>query len=100
MKFNKEKLKMKAKWWKAASLRALKTTLQTASAQLLVIPLTGGYDNVRWMVIVLIAGIAGAVSMITSLQGLPEVKLEEKVEQLEEEVSIMAETIAQSSKED
>lgn len=58
------------KWAKAAGIRALKTIAQTAVAM---IPASATIAAVDWRVVVSTAALAGIVSILTSLAGLPEV---------------------------
>lgn len=58
------------KWIKAAGVRAVKTTAQTAVA---LIPAAVTITAVDWRTVVGTALLAGAVSLLTSLAGLPEV---------------------------
>lgn len=62
---------MNSTWIKAAAIRALKTTAQTAAAT---IGTTAAFDQVDWLVIASTAGLAGILSLLTSIAGLPEVK--------------------------
>lgn len=59
------------KWLEAASVRALKTVCQTAVAML---PASATILAVDWKVVAGTAALAGVVSMLTSLAGLPEVE--------------------------
>lgn len=59
------------KWLKAAGVRAVKTVAQTAVAM---IPAAAMIQNVDWVAVAGTAALAGAVSILTSLAGLPEVK--------------------------
>lgn len=59
------------KWLKAASIRAIKTIAQTAVAM---IPVGISISEVSWGVIVGTSLLAGLVSILTSVAGLPEVK--------------------------
>lgn len=59
------------KWVKAASVRAVKTMAQTAVA---VIGTAAVVSAVDWKMTVSAAVVAGAVSVLTSIAGLPEVK--------------------------
>lgn len=59
------------KWLKAAGIRALKTVAQTAAATIGMATL---FDQVNWWVVGSSALLAGVLSLITSLAGLPEVE--------------------------
>ena len=58
------------KWLKAAGIRALKTVAQTAAAT---IGTTAVLSDVDWKIVVSSAVLAGILSMLTSVAGLPEV---------------------------
>lgn len=58
------------KWWKAALIRAAKTVAQAALAM---IPAAVTITQVDWLTVVGTAALAGVVSLLTSLAGLPEV---------------------------
>ena len=58
------------KWWKAALVRAVKTVAQAAVAM---IPAAMTITQVDWLTVLGTAALAGLVSMLTSLAGLPEV---------------------------
>lgn len=57
-------------WWKAAGVRALKTMAQTAIAT---IGSTALFLEVSWPTVLSATALAGIISMLTSLAGLPEV---------------------------
>ncbi len=59
------------KWVKAAGVRAVKTTAQAAVA---LIPAAVSISQVDWATVGGTALLAGAVSLLTSVAGLPEVK--------------------------
>jgi hypothetical protein len=59
------------KWIKAASVRAAKTVAQTAVAM---IPVAATITAVDWKTVIGTAALAGVVSALTSLAGLPEVE--------------------------
>ena len=59
------------KWLKAAGVRAVKTVAQTAVAM---IPVAATIQQVDWLTVLGTAALAGVVSILTSLAGLPEVK--------------------------
>lgn len=61
------------KWLKAAGIRAVKTMAQTAVA---LIGTNAFITAVDWKMIVSGAVMAGVVSVLTSIAGLPEVKAE------------------------
>ena len=61
-------------WWKAAAIRAIRTIAQTAIAA---IGTTALIENVNWLVVGSTATLAGLLSLLTSLAGLPEVSEEE-----------------------
>ena len=58
------------KWLKAAGIRALKTVAQTAVAT---IGTTAVLSEVDWKIVVSSAILAGILSLLTSVAGLPEV---------------------------
>ena len=61
-----------AKWFKAAGIRAIKTVAQAAVAML-----TGevvGIVEVNWLNVLSVSAMAGVVSLLTSVAGLPELK--------------------------
>ena len=59
------------KWWAAAGVRALKTIAQTAVAT---IGTAAIMSQVDWKIVVSASILAGVLSMLTSLAGLPEVE--------------------------
>ena len=59
------------KWLKAAGVRAVKTVAQTAVAT---IGTSAMLDQVNWLVVLSAAALAGVLSMLTSIAGLPEVQ--------------------------
>lgn len=59
------------KWLKCASIRAIKTVAQTAIA---LIPAGVTLSEVSWGVVVSTSILAGILSLLTSVAGLPEVK--------------------------
>ena len=62
------------KWFKAAGIRAIKTVAQTAVAT---IGTTAVISAVDWKIVVSSSILAGGVSLLTSVAGLPEVKEDE-----------------------
>lgn len=60
-------------WFKAAGIRALRTCAQTAIAT---IGTAAMVSEVNWLVVASTAGLAGILSLLMSLAGLPEVKEE------------------------
>ena len=63
-----EKFKM---WVKCAGIRAIKTVAQTAVGS---IGASAIFSEVDWKIVVSSALLAGVVSILTSIAGLPEVK--------------------------
>ena len=58
------------KWFKAASIRAIKTVAQTMVGMLSGEML--GIMEADWVAVLSVAAMAGVVSMLTSVAGLPE----------------------------
>ena len=62
---------MTGKWLKAAAIRAVKTVAQTAVAT---IGTAAVLDEVNWLMVGSAAVLAGILSLLTSVAGLPECK--------------------------
>ena len=58
-------------WWKAAAVRAIKTVAQTAIGCIGAAAVLG---DVNWPMVASAAVLAGVVSLLTSVAGLPEVE--------------------------
>ena len=58
-------------WRKAALVRAVKTVAQTAIAT---IGTTAVISQVDWLIVLSASALAGILSMLTSIAGLPEVE--------------------------
>ena len=65
---------MNKKWWKCAGVRALKTICQTAIATIGTSTLL---EEVNWLMILSASVLAGILSLLTSIAGLPELEKEE-----------------------
>lgn len=61
---------MNKKWFKAAGIRAVKTIAQTAVAT---VGTSAAMGDVKWVVVASTSILAGILSMLTSITGLPEV---------------------------
>lgn len=61
---------MKKNWWKAAAVRAVKTVAQTAIAT---IGTSALLAEVNWLAVASASALAGVLSLLTSVAGLPEV---------------------------
>lgn len=57
-------------WWKAAGIRAIKTVAQTAIAT---IGTSAILSDVNWIAVLSASALAGVLSLLTSVAGLPEV---------------------------
>ena len=63
------------KWVKCAGIRAIKTVAQSAIAT---IGTSAVLDEVNWLVVLSASALAGILSILTSIAGLPEVKEDEE----------------------
>ena len=59
------------KWLKAAGIRALKTVAQTAVAT---VGTSAMMTDVNWTMVLSVSALAGLLSLLTSVAGLPELK--------------------------
>lgn len=59
-------------WWKAAGIRAIKTVAQTAAST---IGTSAVFWEVNWALVGGASLLAGVLSLLTSLAGLPEVEM-------------------------
>lgn len=63
------------KWFKAAGVRAVKTIAQTSIAT---IGTSAVMSEVNWIMVLSASLLAGILSMLTSIAGLPELKEEDE----------------------
>lgn len=61
------------KWWKAAGIRALRTIAQTAIAS---IGTAAVLSDINWIMVGSASVLAGLLSLLTSLAGIPEEDME------------------------
>lgn len=64
-----------SKWTKAALIRAAKTVAQTATAT---ISTSAVFSEVNWKMVLSSSALAGLLSILTSIAGLPEVDEKEE----------------------
>ena len=65
------KTEMTKKWWKAAGIRAVKTIAQTTIATIGASVLL---SEVNWLAVASASALAGILSLLTSVAGLPELE--------------------------
>ena len=71
-------MKKVKQWLKAAAVRAIKTIAQTAVAT---IGTSAMMSSVDWRVVISASLLAGVLSLLTSVAGLPEIKQGDKKEE-------------------
>lgn len=70
------------KWIKAAGIRAIKTIAQTAIAT---IGTSALMSEVNWLMVLSASVLAGILSLLTSVAGLPELENETSFDELDDE---------------
>lgn len=58
-------------WWRAAGIRAIKTVAQTAISTIGVSTIM---SDVNWTIVLSASALAGVLSLLTSIAGLPELE--------------------------
>ena len=66
---------MSKKWLKAAAIRAIKTVAQTSAA---IMSTSALLSEINWVSVLSASILAGILSILTSIAGLPEVKEREE----------------------
>lgn len=66
-----ENNEQRKRWVKAAGIRAIKTVAQTAIAT---IGTSALIHDVNWLIVLSASALAGILSLLTSIAGLPELK--------------------------
>ena len=66
---------MNKKWLKAAAIRAIKTVAQTAAA---IMSTSAMLSEINWVSVLSASLLAGILSILTSIAGLPEVNESEE----------------------
>lgn len=61
------------KWWKAAGIRAVKTFAQTMIGMIAV---GAAISEIQWKYVASVSAVAALLSLLTSVAGLPEERLE------------------------
>ena len=74
-------------WWKAAFVRALRTVAQTAVATIGTAALI---ERVNWLAVLSASALAGILSLLTSLAGLPEVREEQASDEDKGRITVKA----------
>ena len=74
-------------WWKAAFVRALRTVAQTAVATIGTAALI---ERVNWLSVLSASALAGILSLLTSLAGLPEVREEQDGDEAKGRITVKA----------
>lgn len=64
-------------WFKAASVRAIKTMAQVAGSMLVI----GAFNETSWSLMLQTTLMSGVASVVTSIAGIPEVKPVVKIEE-------------------
>lgn len=74
-------------WWKAAGIRAIRTVAQTAVATIGTAALI---ERVNWLAVLSASALAGVLSLLTSIAGLPEVREAQTVDDDKGRITVKA----------